>query len=199
MDEVINLARYRHSSKARGKGPNESARLNKNRKPKKISKPLGAATLLTDMMRSPAVAPPLARGKPLLKSGVLACRRGKKGKVSILLISTRSSKKWGIPKGRTNPTLTLGECAAKEAFEEAGVTGDLSPHAIGMFRARRRTVDARGREIIEVWIYLLEVKEIHAHWPEKGKRQTRWVSCERAARHLGEPVLVQLCHKLAHS
>jgi hypothetical protein len=54
-------------------------------------------------------------------------------------------------------------------------------------------------QVIEVWIYLLEVTETLSDWPEKGKRQTRWVSCETAARELREPVLVHLCHRLAQS
>jgi 8-oxo-dGTP pyrophosphatase MutT (NUDIX family) len=113
------------------------------------------------------------------------------------LISRKRSKKWGIPKGKVEPTLTFPETAAKEAFEEAGVIGYISPSSVGMFRARKRTVSPQIRQTIEVWVYLLEVAEIAPDWPERGKRATRWVTCEAAARHLREPVLAHLCHRLA--
>ena len=69
---------------------------------------------------------------------------------------------------------------AKEAFEEAGVVGYVSQSSVGMFRARRRSKNALSRQIIEVWVYLLEVKKTRRKWPEMQKRQTQWVSCEVA-------------------
>src|SRR6185369_16169006 len=89
------------------------------------------------------------------------------------------------------------ENAAKEAFEEAGVVGNISPTSIGMYRAKKRSLNPQIRLVVEVWIYLLEVTEILADWPEKHKREIRWVSCEVAAQHLREPVLAHLCHRIA--
>jgi hypothetical protein len=66
-----------------------------------------------------------------------------------------------------------------------------------MFRAEKSSATLPVKQIIEVWVYLLEVTEVLPDWPEKGKRTTRWVSCEFAARHLREPVLTHLCHRLA--
>jgi hypothetical protein len=104
---------------------------------------------LTEMMRSPIIAPPALRGT-----------------------------------------------AAKEAFEEAGVMGRISPNCIGMFRATKGAITPKH---IEVWIYLLEVDEAVLDWPEKEKRQIRWAPCKTAARELREPVLTHLCHRLAQS
>jgi 8-oxo-dGTP pyrophosphatase MutT (NUDIX family) len=134
-----------------------------------------------------------------LESGVLAFRREASGEPLVLLISKRRSKKWGIPKGRAEPHLGLYENAAKEAFEEAGVIGYIAPSAIGMYRAEKSATNSPTKRIIEVWVYLLEVTETLADWPEKEKRTTRWVSCEVAARQLREPVLTHLCHRLAQS
>jgi len=78
---------------------------------------------LAELMRSPLIAPPALPGTAILESGALAYRRRKNGEVLILLISKKRSKKWGIPKGRVNASLSFGETAAKEAFEEAGVAG----------------------------------------------------------------------------
>jgi len=137
---------------------------------------------------------PCAAGTVILESGALAYRRLKNGELLILLVSKKRSKKWGIPKGKVNASLSFGETAAKEAFEEAGVIGRVSPNSIGMFRAKKGTP---APKTIEVWVYLLEVDEMLPNWPEKEKRQTRWVSCKVAARELREPVLTDLCHRLA--
>ena len=105
----------------------------------------------------------------MLESGALAYRRLKNGELLILLVSKKRSKKWGIPKGKVNASLSFGE------------KGTPIP------------------KIIEVWVYLLEVDEMPSNWPEKEQRQTRWVSCKVAARELREPVLTNICHRLAQS
>jgi 8-oxo-dGTP pyrophosphatase MutT (NUDIX family) len=102
----------------------------------------------------------------------------------------------GHPERKVNASLSFGETAAKEAFEEAGVIGRVSPNSIGMFRAKKGTPIPKS---IEVWVYLLEVDEMLSNWPEKETRQIRWVSCKVAARELREPVLTDLCHHLAKS
>jgi 8-oxo-dGTP pyrophosphatase MutT (NUDIX family) len=131
-----------------------------------------------------------------MEAGALAFRRTKRHETEILLISRRRTHKWGIPKGRLVPHLSFAENAAKEAFEESGVIGRITEHAVGVFRAKKRGDDSRLPLVIEIWVYLLEVTDVLRKWPKKGKRQTRWVSCETAARHLREPVLAHLCHHL---
>lgn len=133
----------------------------------------------------------------ILESGVLAFRREHNGEPRVLLISRRRSKKWGVPKGRAEPHPSLHENAAKEAFEEAGVIGYIAPSSVGMFRAENAGANPLRKQIIEVWVYLLEVIETLPDWPEKEKRTTRWVSCEATAQQLREPVLTHLCHRLA--
>jgi 8-oxo-dGTP pyrophosphatase MutT (NUDIX family) len=153
--------------------------------------------LLSELMASPTIGRPVVSGEPILESGALACRRSKNGKLSILLVSKRRSGKWGIPKGRVNGRLTFSEVAAKEAFEEAGVRGKVSPNSIAMFRTKKRTLDRRHIRVVEVWVYLIEVTELLKRWPEKGKREIRWVSGGAAARELREPILAELCDRLA--
>jgi len=155
--------------------------------------------LLADLMKSPVTAPPLPQGQALLEAGVLAFRRKKNGEPRILLISKKRARQWGIPKGKLLPHLSFAENAAREAWEEAGVLGTVSPNSIAMFRARKRSPNPQIHLIIEVWVYLLEVSETLAKWPEKGKREIRWVTCEMAARQLREPVLAHLCHRLAQA
>jgi 8-oxo-dGTP pyrophosphatase MutT (NUDIX family) len=153
--------------------------------------------LLSALMASPTIGRPVVTGEPILETGALACRRLKNGKLSILLVSKRRSGKWGIPKGRVNGRLTFPEVAAKEAFEEAGVRGKVSPNSIGMFRTKKRTPDRQHVRVVEVWVYLMRVTELLKCWPEMGKREIRWVSCGAAARALREPILAELCDRLA--
>jgi 8-oxo-dGTP pyrophosphatase MutT (NUDIX family) len=151
---------------------------------------------LAEMMRSPITAPSIQRGTAMLEAGALAYRRPQNGEVEILLVSKNRSKRWGIPKGRVNASLSFGETAAKEAYEEAGVIGRVSPNSVGMFRAKKKTPVPK---IVEVWVYLLEVDEVLDNWPEREKRQIRWASCKVAARELRNPILTDLCHHLAQS
>jgi 8-oxo-dGTP pyrophosphatase MutT (NUDIX family) len=154
---------------------------------------------LTELMNALEPQESLAEAQRLLQSGVLAYRRAKNGEPRILLISKKRSRDWGIPKGNVESYIAFPESAAKEAFEEAGVLGHISPYPIGVFRTRKRLANSRSHGTIEVWIYLLEVTEVLSNWPEKHERQARWVSCEAAARQLREPILAHLCHRLARS
>jgi 8-oxo-dGTP pyrophosphatase MutT (NUDIX family) len=204
MAEIVKLAKFRRSRTKAIEGKSESEKLPRRQKGHKwpsfrtdtLSMPLA-----TELMKSRETAPPMPQGQSsILESGVLAFRRESNGEPLILLISKKRSKKWGIPKGKILPHLGFPENAAKEAFEEAGVIGYISPSSVGMFRAKKRSANPLlEQQIIEVWVYLLQVTETLSDWPEKGKRTTRWVSCEAAAGQLREPVLVNLCHRLAQS
>lgn len=206
MSDVVDLAEiHRSQGKARKrkaplKKPGKLARRAKKRQwDSHLTAPLDMFGV-AEMMSAPRDSPGPASDAPAptLESGVLAFRRESNGDPRILLISRKRSKKWGIPKGRVVPHLSLRENAAKEAFEEAGVVGQVSPFSVGMFRAKKRTEASRqDPEIMEVWVYLLEVAETLSDWPEKGRRTTRWVSCEDAARRLREPMLAHLCLRLA--
>lgn len=77
--------------------------------------------------------------------------------------------------------------------------GEISTSSVGVFRAEKSTADSTRKQVIEVWVYLLEVREIFSDWPEREKRTTRWMTCEAAARHLREPVLSHLCYRLAQA
>lgn len=131
---------------------------------------------------------------PLLESGVLAYRLDRRGEPRVLVVTTAKGGRWGIPKGRVEPYLSFGDNAAKEAFEEAGVLGEVTPTSAGMYRAtkRRSTCDT----VIEVWVYLMKVTETLEQFPEKGRREVKWVSPPEAAKLLREPFLAKLCQEL---
>lgn len=206
MAEIVKLEEIRQSRKARkqkskpGLKPRTLGKALKGHKWSSFKTATLSMPLANELMRSHDTAPPRPEGQnTVLESGVLAFRREHNGEPLVLLISRRRSKKWGISKGKVVPTLSFPENAAKEAFEEAGVIGYVSPSSVGMFRAKKTTTNPVMKQVIEVWVYLLEVTEMLSDWPEKEKRTTRWATCEAAARQLREPVLSHLCHRLAHS
>jgi 8-oxo-dGTP pyrophosphatase MutT (NUDIX family) len=136
------------------------------------------------------------RSVRVLQSGVIAYRIGKSGEVKVLLVGRGKKARWGIPKGTAEPGLSLPQNAAKEAYEEAGVSGQLETRPLGKYSARKRL--RTGEEItIDVWVYLLKVSKTARRWPEKGKRRTKWVSVAKAVQLLQEPLLRELCEELA--
>lgn len=132
--------------------------------------------------------------RPRLQSGALVYRIDPRNRREVLLVRKRRSKRWGIPKGTAEPHLSLAENAAKEVFEETGVTGVVAPNSIGMFRAMKRA--PKGRQILEIWVYLLRAMDATKDFPESDERETKWVECKKAAAQIGEPVLAELCRQL---
>jgi ADP-ribose pyrophosphatase YjhB (NUDIX family) len=202
MAEIIKLAKYRRAlDKAAVKGQAKPPRPRKHERGRTwpaFTTQTVSMPLVAELMRD--AVPPRSQGpNAILESGVLAFRREGNGEPLVLLITKKRSRKWGIPKGRAEPHLSLHENAAKEAFEEAEVIGYIAPSSVGMYCAEKSATNSPTKRIIEVWVYLLEVTETLPDWPEKEKRTTRWVSCEVAARQLREPVLTHLCHRLAQS
>jgi hypothetical protein len=77
--------------------------------------------LLSELMSSYTSAPPLPDGRVLLEAGVLAYRRQKHGELQILLVSKKRSKKWGIRKGRADPS-TCSVTAAPPSSTRRGIS-----------------------------------------------------------------------------
>lgn len=157
-----------------------------------------ARTMQPKRTRGAHAPQPFADGRhtgPRLQSGALAYRQSDDGQISVLVVGKRRSKKWGIPKGCAEANLTLADNAAKEAFEEAGVRGRIHSEPLGTYRAMKRVQGLKT--LIEVWVYLLEVTTTARTWPEKGEREVKWCSPEEAADLLNEPLLAELCRRLA--
>ena len=100
--------------------------------------------------------------------------------LEVLLVTTLDSRHWIIPKGWPMRGRTPAVAAAREAFEEAGVRGAISPAPVGRFTYDK--VDRRGlSQRIEVEVFPLRVTRQHKDWPERRKRTTKWMPCEDAA------------------
>ena len=130
----------------------------------------------------------LAQKKGNVQYGALPYAVGSDGELRILLVTSRGTRRWIIPKGWPMAGKKPHEVAAIEAFEEAGVRGKAKKKPLGYF-TYLKTLDNGQRAPCCVQVHLLNVKESCDVFREKGQRQTEWVSCVEAARRVREPEL----------
>ena len=112
------------------------------------------------------------------------------GVLKVLLIISRSGKRWVIPKGCIEDDLTSLESAVEEAYEEAGIKGRAYKKAIGKYRYRK------WGGICHVEVFLFEVNEVLQEWPEASFRQRAWVTVEEAAERVVEKALKSIIRRV---
>jgi 8-oxo-dGTP pyrophosphatase MutT (NUDIX family) len=118
--------------------------------------------------------------------------RIRRGLVEVLLITSRQTKRWIVPKGW--PKKTPHHTAKSEAYEESGVRGKLRRRALGSFEYRKKL--PRGREVkCRLKIFPLAVRKQVKSWPEKQERQTRWFKLKEAANRCSDAGLARLLRK----
>lgn len=128
--------------------------------------------------------------EPKTQYAALPWRRAKAG-VEVLLITSRETRRWVIPKGWPIKKKRPGPSAAQEAFEEAGVRGDVSRKAIGAYHYDKRLRSGRSQHV-RVFVHALEVKDELEAWPEQGQRERKWTSPGEAAELVEERQLKRL-------
>ncbi|MFN3879011.1 MAG: NUDIX hydrolase [Brevundimonas sp.] len=109
----------------------------------------------------------------------------------ILMITSRETRRWVIPKGGRMVGKTDPEAAAQEAMEEAGVRGEMDQISIGVFRYAKGLKDGGVRQCV-VSVYPLQVLVQLGAWPEAHQRERRWMSLSEAADLVHEPDLAAL-------
>jgi 8-oxo-dGTP pyrophosphatase MutT (NUDIX family) len=118
------------------------------------------------------------------------------GQMMVMLVTSRETQRWIIPKGWPEKKLAPHELAAKEAFEEAGVTGKVRRQPLGTYRYVKR-LSLRKKKRCEVQVFPLDVQEQAEDWPEKGQRERRWCTLEEAALLVDDGGLAKLLLELA--
>ncbi|QIE57449.1 NUDIX hydrolase [Pikeienuella piscinae] len=121
------------------------------------------------------------------QAGALCWRHGAAG-VEILLITTRRSGRWTPPKGGLMKGRTNAECAAIEAWEEAGVRGEVASAALGAYATLKSRKNG-GWIKLSVEVYPLRVTEMEPRFPEHGERTLRWFPRAAAAHAVREGAL----------
>jgi ADP-ribose pyrophosphatase YjhB (NUDIX family) len=117
----------------------------------------------------------------------LPLRRARNGALEIMLVTSRNTGRWIIPKGWTSRRLKDWKAAAREARHEAGVKGKIAPEAIGSYVYIKPEL---GEDTpIGVSVFLLNVRKQRKHWREERDRRRGWFELLEAASMVREPEL----------
>ena len=131
--------------------------------------------------------------EPRTQYAALPWRKADDG-IQVLLITSRESRRWVIPKGWPMRDKEPGPCAAQEAFEEAGVIGPTKHKSLGVYHYDKRLRSGRLQHV-RVMVYPLEVREERDVWPEMNQRDRNWTTPADAATLVDEPELRTLLAK----
>ncbi|MFE1746379.1 NUDIX hydrolase [Coleofasciculus sp. H7-2] len=112
--------------------------------------------------------------------------RIKDGKIEVLLITSSTGKRWVIPKGMIEPFMTPQASAAKEAWEEAGIVGQVLPTSVGTYEYQKWGGTCR------VEVFLMQVETVLEVWPEASVRKRQWVSVKQAVKRIEEAELKRI-------
>lgn len=124
---------------------------------------------------------------PRKQVGALPFRRETDGSLEILLVTSRETQRWIIPKGWPITGLKSHEAAAREALEEAGLVGTIAKKAVGHYSYWKRRPD--NVLLCKVAVFPLAVERQLPSWPEQHQRRSQWFSQDDAADMVDEPVL----------
>lgn len=133
----------------------------------------------------------IVNGTHFLQVAALVYRL-QKGSVEFLLITSRGTGRWIIPKGWPMPGRTLSQAALQEAYEEAGVRGIAETISIGSYQYTKTDMPngENGNFTVDVFAVLYSHQE--KKWPERGQRIFEWVTPKEAANRVIEPQLKKL-------
>ena len=116
-------------------------------------------------------------------------------RTEVMLITSRETGRWLIPKGWPQKGKSPRQSAAREAREEAGVIGKIERGPIGSY-AYQKLMNGGNAVLCEVRVFALEVKRQWKTWPEKPQREVRWFSRSQAAKIVSEPALRAIIRNL---
>ncbi|HEY1614424.1 MAG TPA: NUDIX hydrolase [Rhizomicrobium sp.] len=122
--------------------------------------------------------------------------RVKDSATEILLVTSKHNRRWIVPKGWPIEGQLPQDSAAREALEEAGVSGDVESVALGFFHYFKTL----KRNLIipcKVDVFALRVTRCRKNWSESSARQRRWHSIDDAVAAVIEPQLRLLIRKFA--
>lgn len=134
--------------------------------------------------------------EPARQYGVLPWRLDRKDQLQILLITSLTSRRWIVPKGWPMNGRAPFMAAALEAFEEAGVIGDITPGALTEYSYDKVLKDGTPLPCL-VTLFSFRVRGTLTHWQDAGRRQRQWFSPADAAHLLSERELAEFVRELA--
>ncbi len=134
------------------------------------------------------------RGERIRQVAAIPFRLGEHGEIEVMLVTSRATKRFIVPKGWPMKGKTGRKAAMIEAQEEAGVVGKLLMEPAGAYSYWKRLSNRFVR--VDVIVYLLAVTEELANWQEAKRRQRAWLPPADAALLIDEPELSTLLKTL---
>ncbi|WP_205666138.1 NUDIX hydrolase [Aquabacter cavernae] len=135
--------------------------------------------------------PPDSSAGRRVQYAALPYRQRQDGEVQVRLITSRETRRWVLPKGWPMKDIAPHKAAAREAFEEAGLIGNTSPNAIGLYTYEKRLSAVRS-VTCDVMVFPMKVKRYLKKWPERSQRIGFWFTVESAAAAVQEEDLKEL-------
>jgi len=148
-------------------------------------------------VKADIATPRLATGKKMtgIQYAALPYRLARDG-VEILLVTSRRTQRWIVPKGWPIEGLAPSACAALEALEEAGVSGEIQKRPIGHYRYLKHS-KKRPSIPCKVEVFALRVAQQRKSWAEGDERERRWCPAAEAAAAVDEVQLQKLILEFA--
>jgi 8-oxo-dGTP pyrophosphatase MutT (NUDIX family) len=132
--------------------------------------------------------------EPRRQYAALPWRKGET--LEVMLVSSRDTHRWVIPKGWPMKGRKPHTTAALEALEEAGLLGKIEKTRLGSYHYHKRLKNG-GTILCRVDVFPLRVVRQRKSWPEKKQRVTKWFSAPDAAELVQEPELAGLIGEFA--
>jgi len=143
----------------------------------------------TEMVR------PLLRRPPELQVAALCCRT-ESGSTKVLMITSRDTGRWIVPKGWLIEGKNAAQAVLEEAWEEAGVKrARIKPESVGTYHYEKRLDDGYAAPV-EVQVFRLDVESLADIYPESRERARLWLEPATAADRVDEPELKALLLQL---
>ena len=134
--------------------------------------------------------------EPAKQIAALPVHWDKTGKLRVLMVTSRDTGRWVMPKGWLMNGKKEWHAAEIEALEEAGAVGFISHQPVGTYSYRKRLTKETSVECT-VTVYPMIVDKLKTHWKERNERKRHWFSPKKAARLVNESDLADLLNDLA--
>ena len=131
-----------------------------------------------------------------IQYAALPYRAKGKSQLEIMLVTSRGTRRWIIPKGWPKRGTPPYDTAAKEAFEEAGVIGKVRKRPIGSY-PYDKILEKGDKASCRVQVFALRVTHQRKRWPEKRERKVRWYPLAEAARFVQDLHLRRIIRKFS--
>lgn len=132
---------------------------------------------------------------PLTQYAALPMRWKGERDLRVLLVTSRETGRWVVPKGWPKAHLTPWQTAEREALEEAGALGKVGSQELGNFLYAKRLADGASVDC-RVHLFPMLVRDLRSNWKERSQRRRKWFKPADAAGLVHEPELRDILLRL---